>query len=207
MVAFGPLATRIQQRAAVGRSKPIADRVLAVLQNFLAQLSRPPSGSRWVATRCALSSDEYTATASCDFCAYRDQAYHRYGVRYYTGRYADVYLSYTGVTSGYSFSVFKRGHVTELTNLDRDTAAQYWTDTLTGASAIAHILSPSKLNYLTLGNSEPHLHTHIVPRFSSDPASGSVLPFKYLHQGCRPKQEFFAELHKLVTFFQENDPH
>lgn len=28
------------------------------------------------------------------------------------------------------------------------------------------------MNYLTLGNAVPHLHTHLIPRYYGDPAPG-----------------------------------
>jgi diadenosine tetraphosphate (Ap4A) HIT family hydrolase len=31
------------------------------------------------------------------------------------------------------------------------------------------------MNYMTLGNTVPHLHTHIVPRYPNDPAPGGPL--------------------------------
>ncbi len=41
-------------------------------------------------------------------------------------------------------------------------------------------LRPVKLNYLTLGNALPHLHTHIVPRYADDPVPGRPFPFDFL---------------------------
>jgi diadenosine tetraphosphate (Ap4A) HIT family hydrolase len=32
------------------------------------------------------------------------------------------------------------------------------------------------MNYQTLGNSVPHLHTHLLPRFVEDPAPGRPFP-------------------------------
>jgi diadenosine tetraphosphate (Ap4A) HIT family hydrolase len=34
-----------------------------------------------------------------------------------------------------------------------------------------------KLNYDVLGNSLPHLHTHVVPRYADDPRPGWPFPF------------------------------
>jgi diadenosine tetraphosphate (Ap4A) HIT family hydrolase len=34
---------------------------------------------------------------------------------------------------------------------------------------------PMKLNFLTLGNWVPHLHTHVVPRYADDPAPGGPI--------------------------------
>jgi diadenosine tetraphosphate (Ap4A) HIT family hydrolase len=35
---------------------------------------------------------------------------------------------------------------------------------------------PLKMNYETLGNSLPHLHTHLIPRFTTDPRPGQPFP-------------------------------
>jgi diadenosine tetraphosphate (Ap4A) HIT family hydrolase len=40
------------------------------------------------------------------------------------------------------------------------------------------------MNYKTLGNAVPHLHTHLLPRLAQDPAPGCPLPFP---EGERPK--------------------
>jgi len=39
---------------------------------------------------------------------------------------------------------------------------------------------PVKLNYLTLGNTIPHLHTHVVPRYRDDPAPGGPIEWTQL---------------------------
>jgi len=38
-------------------------------------------------------------------------------------------------------------------------------------------LQPVKLNYELLGNSLPHLHTHVMPRYGDDPRPGWPFPF------------------------------
>lgn len=39
------------------------------------------------------------------------------------------------------------------------------------------VLQPIKMNCNVLGNSAPHLHTHIVPRYADDPRPGWPFPF------------------------------
>jgi diadenosine tetraphosphate (Ap4A) HIT family hydrolase len=36
---------------------------------------------------------------------------------------------------------------------------------------------PVKMNYDVLGNSLPHLHTHVLPRYADDPKPGWPFPF------------------------------
>ena len=43
--------------------------------------------------------------------------------------------------------------------------------------ALLQVLRPVKLNYDVLGNSVPHLHTHLVPRYADDPHPGWPFPF------------------------------
>jgi diadenosine tetraphosphate (Ap4A) HIT family hydrolase len=47
------------------------------------------------------------------------------------------------------------------------------------------------MNYETLGNTVPHLHTHLLPRFEVDPAPGR--PFPLLPQDGR-EQKFDASV-------------
>jgi diadenosine tetraphosphate (Ap4A) HIT family hydrolase len=44
------------------------------------------------------------------------------------------------------------------------------------ARALIGLYRPLKMNYETLGNSLPHLHTHLVPRFRDDPRPGQPFP-------------------------------
>jgi diadenosine tetraphosphate (Ap4A) HIT family hydrolase len=52
----------------------------------------------------------------------------------------------------------------------------YWTDVRTVAKAIESVFRPCQMNYLTLDNAVPHVHTHIVPRYPDDPSPGAPLP-------------------------------
>ena len=47
---------------------------------------------------------------------------------------------------------------------------------LTVARALTSFYRPLKMNYQTLGNTVPHLHTHLLPRFVDDPAPGRPFP-------------------------------
>jgi diadenosine tetraphosphate (Ap4A) HIT family hydrolase len=53
-----------------------------------------------------------------------------------------------------------------------------------------------KLNYDVLGNSLPHLHTHVVPRYSDDPKPGWPFPFPE-EPGPRDEAEFRRDLELL----------
>jgi diadenosine tetraphosphate (Ap4A) HIT family hydrolase len=69
---------------------------------------------------------------------------------------------------GYTF-VFTRDHVTELFHLDRDVRASVMEEVTTVAAALYNLFRPAKMNYELLGNMVPHMHWHLVPRFTGDP--------------------------------------
>ena len=69
---------------------------------------------------------------------------------------------------GYTL-LFTKNHVTELFHLDRDLRAALMEEVSTVAQALYNTYAPAKINYELLGNMVPHIHWHIVPRFSSEP--------------------------------------
>jgi diadenosine tetraphosphate (Ap4A) HIT family hydrolase len=85
------------------------------------------------------------------------------------GVYTDAYLQRADVQPGYTLVIWRGRHVNEPTELDDAEASGYWAEVLTVARALISVYKPLKMNYETLGNSLPHLHTHLIPRFSEDP--------------------------------------
>jgi diadenosine tetraphosphate (Ap4A) HIT family hydrolase len=53
-----------------------------------------------------------------------------------------------------------------------------------------------KLNYDVLGNSLPHLHTHVIPRYARDPKPGWPFPFPD-DQGEADEEQFRRDLEAL----------
>ena len=72
---------------------------------------------------------------------------------------------------GYSFVVFKR-HETELYSLDDQDRRTFLEDMSFVAKALALTFQPDKMNYELLGNGQPHMHWHLIPRYRSDPLWG-----------------------------------
>ncbi|MGH7721541.1 MAG: HIT family protein [Candidatus Dormibacteria bacterium] len=99
------------------------------------------------------------------------------GIGFHAGEVSDAYLRRAGIQRGLSVVVWRGRHVAEPTELTPEEAAQYWHELLTVGRAIEAVFRPVKLNYNLLGNSVPHLHTHIVPRYSDDPRPGWPFPF------------------------------
>ena len=85
----------------------------------------------------------------------------------------------------------------EPTELSREEAAQYWLELLEAGRRIERCLQPVKLNYDILGNSLPHLHTHVMPRYADDPKPGWPFPFPEDDPGPRDEAEFRRDLELL----------
>jgi diadenosine tetraphosphate (Ap4A) HIT family hydrolase len=59
-------------------------------------------------------------------------------------------------------------HATELYLLPADSARLQFDEMRLAAEAIAAVVMPWKMNYECLGNSEPHVHWHLLPRYETD---------------------------------------
>jgi len=101
----------------------------------------------------------------------------RFGIRFYAGEVSDAYLQRSGIQRGYTIVIWRGRHVAEPTELDENEAEQYWRELLHVGRALEAHLRPVKLNYDLLGNSLPHLHAHVVPRYADDPRPGWPFPF------------------------------
>ncbi|MDQ3689724.1 MAG: HIT domain-containing protein [Chloroflexota bacterium] len=71
--------------------------------------------------------------------------------------------------------VVSRRHVIEPYELPADESAQFWADAMRAAVAVASVVRPVKVNYEIHGNTIPHLHLHIFPRFRGDPFERSPI--------------------------------
>jgi diadenosine tetraphosphate (Ap4A) HIT family hydrolase len=73
--------------------------------------------------------------------------------------------------------IWRGSHVAEPTELSDEEAQRFWREVLVVGKALEEVLRPVKMNYNLLGNSIPHLHTHVVPRYADDPRPGWPFPF------------------------------
>jgi diadenosine tetraphosphate (Ap4A) HIT family hydrolase len=64
--------------------------------------------------------------------------------------------------------LFAKIHATELYLMPADAARTLFDEMRLTAEAIAAIVKPWKMNYECLGNSIPHVHWHLLPRYESD---------------------------------------
>src|SRR5215470_1847694 len=134
----------------------------------------------------------------CAMCEQGRPESDAFGVRIHEGRYSDSYLQRGDVQRGYTVVIWRGRHVSEPTELSEAEAAGYWAEVLTVARALISVYQPLKMNYETLGNSVPHLHTHLIPRFTDDPRPGQPFPLTVQQPDAKePEAEFWAAAEKL----------
>lgn len=102
---------------------------------------------------------------------------------------------------GYSLLLSKH-HVCELFDLEETALAQFQNDMTKLAKAVFNAFQPQKLNYELLGNSEPHLHWHIIPRYIDDLSPKSPIwvidkSIRYAEE-YRPTQKEITNLKSLI---------
>lgn len=129
----------------------------------------------------------------CPMCAERGREETRFGIRIFTGEVTEAYLQRAQIQRGYTMVIWRGRHVAEPTELSEDEAAAYWREVLTVARALERHFEPVKTNYDTLGNSLPHLHTHVVVRYADDPRPGWPFPFPDGDVPNRPDEELQAD--------------
>lgn len=112
----------------------------------------------------------------CPQCREGRSAETEHGVRYYAGAISDGYLQKSGPTTGCSVVVFRGRHVGALHEMTGDEHAVFWSEVGVVAAAIERVYEPVHLNFQVLGNRDPHVHVHVVPRYDPDPAPSMPLP-------------------------------
>jgi diadenosine tetraphosphate (Ap4A) HIT family hydrolase len=80
-----------------------------------------------------------------------------------------AYLHDDQFFSGWAVVVFKR-HATELFHLAPTERIQMMEEVSRFAKMLAGTFDARKMNYGLLGNQMPHIHWHLIPRLSNDPA-------------------------------------
>jgi diadenosine tetraphosphate (Ap4A) HIT family hydrolase len=120
--------------------------------------------------------NERIAGTKCEMCSSPRVDSDQYGIRIYSTPEVDAILQRAKIQPGYTLVIWRGRHVVEPYELADSEAATYWREVLKVAKALADHYRPKKMNYETLGNTVPHLHTHLIPRFIEDPAPGQPFP-------------------------------
>jgi diadenosine tetraphosphate (Ap4A) HIT family hydrolase len=118
-------------------------------------------------------------------------------VRFFAGAVLDAYLRRTDIQRGLTVAIWRGRHVAEPTELTEEEAATYWPELRLVGKAIETTMQPLKMNYNLLGNSVPHLHTHIVPRYADDPKPSWPFPFPDPEPPAMPKERLDRDVAAL----------
>jgi diadenosine tetraphosphate (Ap4A) HIT family hydrolase len=77
--------------------------------------------------------------------------------------------------------IYARRHVVEPYELPRDEFEDFFATVAAAARAINEAVTPVKMNYEIHGNTNPHLHLHVFPRYVGDPFEGGPIRASELH--------------------------
>jgi diadenosine tetraphosphate (Ap4A) HIT family hydrolase len=97
---------------------------------------------------------------------------------------------------GYCLLLCKR-HIVEVHMMPRGEVHELLDEMLSVGRTLTELMNPLKLNYECLGNQEPHVHWHIVPRYADDAMRQAPI-------WVRPEAERKVQLedsarHQLIT--------
>ena len=133
----------------------------------------------------------------CPICEQGRPEETEHGIRFWSGELTDAYLHRGGIQRGLSHVYFRGRHVVEPTELTAQEAARFWAELLHAGRAIETVFEPVKMNYDILGNSVPHLHVHVVPRYADDPRPEWPFPFPDEEPSPFPDEQVRADAERL----------
>jgi len=90
---------------------------------------------------------------------------------------------------GYCCLVLK-WHAVELYDLSADEASALMGDIQRAAKALQAITGAVKLNYEIHGNTIPHLHVHLFPRYKGDPFENKPIDPQFIQESPYKEGEF-----------------
>ena len=108
-----------------------------------------------------------------------------------------AYLHADQFFPGWTVLVLRR-HATELFQLSPETRGQLVEEVSAVALALDRAFRPVKVNYGLLGNQLPHIHWHVIPRLTTDPAPRDAV-WAVKHE---PKRLTGGELHEKLSLIR-----
>ena len=147
--------------------------------------------------------DDRKAGKDCPFCAEGRVERNPYGIRIFSGATTDAYLQRYAPLPGFTIVVWRGRHVADPADLTEDEARAYQTEVLTVARALRRHFAPAQVNYLTLGNQLPHLHTNVVLRYLDDPAPGGTVD---INNGAQIADDEFERQSTILAALLRDSP-
>src|SRR3990167_9823347 len=111
-----------------------------------------------------------------------------------------LYLEANQTYRGYSILIFDKYHANGLEALSEDDYGKMMRDLYRAARAIKMLLKPEHMNYASLGNLFPHLHFHLIPRYTNDPRWRKPIwmtDAKDMHQASLSEEEYQSLIKKI----------
>lgn len=118
--------------------------------------------------------DDLNAGIGCTLCAPRPNysEFHHF-VRKLS--VSSLYLAKEQTFRGTCGLIFDPRHVTRLDQLSSQEWMAFSQDLARAEAAVYRTTNPDHINIECLGNTVPHLHWHIIPRYRSDPRWGGPI--------------------------------
>ncbi|MDR1863775.1 MAG: HIT family protein [Treponema sp.] len=88
-------------------------------------------------------------------------------------------------------------HKTELFQLSPEDAAAFVRDMSRASKALFEVFSPDKINYAAFGDTYPHLHFHLVPKYKGGKSWGSPFDLPLDPTGIMPPEELTGLIEKI----------
>jgi diadenosine tetraphosphate (Ap4A) HIT family hydrolase len=88
---------------------------------------------------------------------------------------SSLYLAKNQTYRGQCMLILDLCHATRPDQLSAQEWGAFCSDPYVAERAVVQLVRPDHINVAVLGNVIPHLHWHIVPRYSSDPRWGSPI--------------------------------
>jgi diadenosine tetraphosphate (Ap4A) HIT family hydrolase len=79
--------------------------------------------------------------------------------------------------------------VASLNDLDDARRAEFLRDMTRLGDALLQVTSAERINYEILGNSEPELHAHVIPRYATEPPERRRLPAWFYDWDTAPRYD------------------
>jgi diadenosine tetraphosphate (Ap4A) HIT family hydrolase len=130
----------------------------------------------------------------CEMCANMQDKVNEHGFRVADLGVSVLWLQRNQGATGYCVLICKQ-HVSEPYHLTPPEQVVVFQDLMRAGTALEQVYTPDKMNFQILGNSLPHLHCHIMPRYYGDPAPG--MPFNVLIEHARVLESEDAYLEQV----------
>jgi diadenosine tetraphosphate (Ap4A) HIT family hydrolase len=94
-------------------------------------------------------------------------------------------------------------HAVELLELDESTLLSYMKEAQLCAKALKDVTKATKINYELHGNTIPHMHMHLFPRYPDDPFPGKPIDYSRIEPPVYQEGEFDLFIKSMRSIIEE----